>query len=397
MKNIFLNACCYLCFVFVVFFVPLCKAQPNLYGIRNSGLTYQFVSINCSNDSLEVLNNLNINFYTPKFSSCYDHSNHRYFYCTGQIMFILDVLSGTMIDSINFSTIHPSFLQNIVYNPVDGFIYGIKMNIGTLVQNFTRFNPSNGNLNNVQTLSQQIDVGVASKSVINMEKLTYVNQSTKIAVIDIRTGNILSNSQIQNVSSETFDHMAFSCKLQSYIGLSNNPIIPEEYLSTVQELNPVVSHINTSAIPVSYYKNYQSGCSIDNDNDIYFFTATGGNIYGIDINSGQVVYSHTFPGFEFLFLESGSSYSCPISETIDKSNDVELFPNPTSDKINIQSNNQINSISVYTIDGQEILLMNKLDDGIFKYQIELNGLSPDLYFMKVVCDNQTYLRKFIVR
>ncbi|MBK7430856.1 MAG: hypothetical protein IPI62_07940 [Bacteroidetes bacterium] len=67
-----------------------------LYGIRNYSRKFEFVKIDCNNDSLTILNLLPDYYYSFSFSASFDYYRNKYYYCTGQRMKVLDALTGTL-------------------------------------------------------------------------------------------------------------------------------------------------------------------------------------------------------------------------------------------------------------------------------------------------------------
>ena len=368
------------------------KAQQTLYGIKNTGTSFEFAGINTVNDSITVYLQLPLNFYSPSFSSCYDASGSRYFYSTGQKIFVIDVNAGLITDTFDFVFIHPSYFLNIVYNPLDGFLYGIKKHTATLIEQFAKFNPVSGIFLDTINLNQNIEAGTACKSIIDAQTQQYIIQSSSLAAIDIATSQVLYNTPILNQANETFDHMAYSCKLQTLFGLSNNPVVPEEYFASINS-SANVAHVNSAPLPVSYYKQYQSGSSIDNNSDIYYYAATNGIIYGIDIHTGSVVYDHNYgSGFEFLFLESASDYYCPIADVknINSKNRILVFPNPANADITFSftlPGNPDSQLHIYTNTMQLISSENLGMNEVLK-KINIDSYTPGLYIYTIVQNDQ---------
>lgn len=76
---------------------------------------------------------------------------------------------------------------------------------------------------------------------------------------------------------------------------------------------------------------------------------------------------------------------------VDLNETIQIFPNPSSDKISIQvsSNDKITEAHIYSITGE--LLKNVFQDDHF----EISNLSPGLYFTQVVCGSRTYTGRFV--
>jgi hypothetical protein len=399
---------CSVLFLSILFLINKSYTQSTLYGIKNTAQTYELVGIDCSHDSVTVItpqfpsvvNNFPLYYYTPNFSSCYNYKNKIYYLCTGQILYVVDVLTGAITDTFDFRTIHPNFLLHIVYNPKDGFIYGVLWDLATSAEKFARFDPATGIFLDTIPIPQPVGVGIGCKSVIDAGKQEYIVQSTGLAAIDISTGNVIYNNPIQNITGQTLDHIAYSCKYQKIFGLSNNPDVPEEYFSSVDSVTALVNNIDISPLPVNYYKQYQSGCSIDNITDICYYAASGGIIYGINIYSGNVVYNHNYgPGFDFLFIESASDYDCEIEtiKHVDENNGLILFPNPVRNSLYLTKSNEelIKNISIFNTIGCKQTIEYSSIKNNEDIELNLSSLSSGIYFLELFTDKRKVVRRFV--
>ena len=76
--------------------------------------------------------------------------------------------------------------------------------------------------------------------------------------------------------------------------------------------------------------------------------------------------------------------------------DVEIFPNPVSDKVNIQMGNDhaLSKVSIYNHEGQRFV--NVFFDSVSDCLIDISDLTSGLYFIKIeTMDNQIGMFKFI--
>lgn len=144
----------------------------------------------------------------------------------------------------------------------------------------------------------------------------------------------------------------------------------------------LVTLINSSALPVSYYKHYLSGSAIDNDSDIFYYPAVGGYVYGIDIHNGSLVYSHNYgSNTEFLFMESASDYLCEVAgiENIKNESRLLVYPNPTSNNIHftrIPDDNFPLELSILSINGTLLLEQTVITNN---QSISLYGIASGMY------------------
>jgi hypothetical protein len=80
-----------------------------------------------------------------------------------------------------------------------------------------------------------------------------------------------------------------------------------------------------------------------------------------------------------------------IEESNADKKDIILYPNPATDKLNIE-NLQNGSIEILNIQGQTILRQSLKQD---KTDIDIRGLAKGLYFLRLICNDKTKVTKFI--
>ena len=85
-------------------------------------------------------------------------------------------------------------------------------------------------------------------------------------------------------------------------------------------------------------------------------------------------------------------------EVVIESNEISIFPNPASSEITLgyTGNKQLESATIINVNGQ---IVKQLDLTNFNQsqQISINDLSKGVYFMQIVSEDQTIVKKLIVR
>lgn len=104
-------------------------------------------------------------------------------------------------------------------------------------------------------------------------------------------------------------------------------------------------------------------------------------------NNGKIDILTSFNKYPFTIWENTTALSVNDFET-DKSL-VKIYPNPTTNYINIQSNFDINSVEVYSLQGQKVLLVEN------QKTINISSLSKGIYFLKVKTVNGEITKKII--
>jgi hypothetical protein len=112
--------------------------------------------------------------------------------------------------------------------------------------------------------------------------------------------------------------------------------------------------------------------------------------------------------FNFTLSSGNTVTSCPIMLTYINGNNpgpgssVEaytatsliVYPNPSSDKVNIQCSNNIQSVEIFDMAGRSVKRIDGI--GYNNYTMNISSLSQALYFVKVIDEyNQTIISKII--
>ena len=127
--------------------------------------------------------------------------------------------------------------------------------------------------------------------------------------------------------------------------------------------------------------------------------------------SYNISFANEFPEnqnilFDFTLTSGGSSTSCPIMLTslniYDPSsinghhvNSLLVYPNPSSDYINIQSNTVIKDIEVIDLAGRCVRHATNVDDNT--YSLNISSLSSSIYFVRVKDENDHTLISKIIK
>lgn len=149
--------------------------------------------------------------------------------------------------------------------------------------------------------------------------------------------------------------------------------------------------------PITTYKYwtnplpFPAACSIEFYSEFQTYFKGLGYYYSTSYYDIQSVNTGTY----LLYYKKGSE-TCGnfVNKTIELnlSNEVKLFPNPASDKIEIQSHFYFNSYDIYAIDGSKILSEN-----LNSKEIVLSDLKAGIYFLELKSKANTIARKRFVK
>ncbi|MEI7677415.1 MAG: T9SS type A sorting domain-containing protein, partial [Bacteroidales bacterium] len=76
--------------------------------------------------------------------------------------------------------------------------------------------------------------------------------------------------------------------------------------------------------------------------------------------------------------------------TLDKFNDVQIFPNPAKSIINLKSNHEIKSVEVCDLSGKQ--LMKTINP---KNSVDISSVQKGIYFLKISLNNGLMVKKII--
>ena len=78
-----------------------------------------------------------------------------------------------------------------------------------------------------------------------------------------------------------------------------------------------------------------------------------------------------------------------MKQSVSNSN-INIYPNPTNGLLNINTNENINSISIYNIIGKQVL--NTID----KETINISSLEDGIYFIDITTEKGIYTQRIIL-
>lgn len=286
-----------------------------------------------------------------------------------------------LIISILYSTVAFNQTYCIMVDQDDGF----KEYLGI-------FDISTGNLEKVSTSNVSSFVNNGTSPIIDPVNGKYVyltSNPLSVEIIDLDSGEIETSFNYSN--SDTFPrHFAYNILDSSIYCLKvdkNNGF--NEYLSTFDISTGSLNQISISSVSSSV--NNGTTPIIDPENGKYIYLPSNpGPVKVIDLNSGEVTSSFNY---DTGFFPRHFAYTRNNNATFTTHNvrkNIEVYPNPASDKLIIKSKHLINEIKVYALDGK---LLKSLDQNV--NSIDVSNLSHGLYFLQISINGEIIDKKFI--
>lgn len=222
-------------------------------------------------------------------------------------------------------------------------------------------NDYNGTYGNSITASGNGSVNLNINNVIFWQNTTNGTAATR----DISDGlsstyDVFIRNSIANVSSNAGTYGTFNA-------------------TNVTTLDPATDNLN---LDTEYKPTSASNYIVDQGDNAYYDVALFGDL---DLAGNDRVFNNTIDLGAYEYISTLS-----VDDVSLNTNSVRLYPNPVNDKLFIKSDNAIDSITIYNVNGQIIKQTE-----IFSNGLDVSGLNAGLYFINIKSDNRENIKKFI--
>jgi len=112
----------------------------------------------------------------------------------------------------------------------------------------------------------------------------------------------------------------------------------------------------------------------------------------IDRNLSTAVNYYRIKQFDF---DGKMSYSSIVSANPDGKTIIQLFPNPVNTDLSIISNEEMNRVRMYKLDGT--LVFEEMKKSAKKLSINVQGFTPGVYYIDVVTTNGALKEKIVIQ
>ena len=215
-----------------------------------------------------------------------------------------------------------------------------------------------------------------------------VSQNPILGVLYLSTNQLTSLDVSQNPS---LINLTLSRNQLTSLDVSQNPILDILFVSN-NDLTSLDVSQNSSLVELILFNNQLSSLNLKNGNNhnmIRMLAQDNPNLPCILVDDEN----NTYPicaGNNGWCKDSTTIYSedCVLGIEEYDSINFTIFPNPTQNVLNIESNEAIESIRIYSLQGQLI----KVDSSS---KVDVTQLSSGLYFVQVIIDGKSETKKFV--
>lgn len=249
----------------------------------------------------------------------------------------------------------------------------------------------------------------------------YFIADNKLLTVNLITNQIFESSYNTGMSNyvsfkqcndNLFVHLSDVNMYNSSLFLINNQnsqqvILPDGAITASTCINEkllYVSRTTTSlvqkVIKITDGNNFTNINLLQNNQSIDFINYPLNNVSDV-FKAGNYIYFHLFipqlnyDGSELYSISNLNQFLNSKEENIsyqNNQNTINIYPNPTSDYININSNKKITlkNIYLYDISGKEILIKTPTHN-----RIDLSNLPSGVYIIKIMTDIGTFNKKIL--
>lgn len=205
--------------------------NDSLYGLywNNSSSSFFMASISPSTGLITSISNHSIPGLggTIQGATAYDDTNHRYFAMSGNQLFSIDAISGTLISSPVLGLSSGDQLTHFYYNSTLNTLNGLVQNSNTQMCYLVSINTETGVINKIGP-GKTFGIGGGSSSIDNINQRYLFTYSTGgstfyIATIDIATGQTVSNQLIPLTSGSNIHNISFDNQRGKLFGIHWDP------------------------------------------------------------------------------------------------------------------------------------------------------------------------------
>lgn len=156
---------------------------------------------------------------------------------------------------------------------------------------------------------------------------------------------------------------------------------------------PLNGALITACIPNATNNGYNLTYTYKNNTDSVVYSWDANGNYTFNYYTGATMDStetkHGFVQCVVPATPTGTQNSL-------KQESMTLFPNPTSEEINIKSNKGIRSVQIYAINGDLLLTENKSVNSLGVYSVSVKELKAGIYLIRTIdIDNAVAIKKFV--
>jgi hypothetical protein len=342
----------------------------------------------------------------------------------------LDLNNGTMVNSVPLSNpIQDSYFDNFRFNNSDSTLYGLARrntydpitmtNFGEVF--LAKTNTNTGVITQISPTSVAQGFALAGSAIDPYQMVYYFSTGSNLLGLDLYNGNIYTNVPINNPYGIAFDNFTYSCAdstiygliRQNYFSYYTDSLLPGVVFQTLDsstvklgKINPNTGLVTLISPSTLTYGGYSLNASSTIDpNTMTYYYSTGYQMVGVSLNTGLVTSAETYTFENGQYFELMRNFQNCIAarairanpgqvgmDELPGSSAVNIYPNPSTDIVNISGQDVISQLELVTVSGQ---LVYSNSAAAQNFQMDVSGLNPGMYLLKISMGGKTEIHKIL--
>lgn len=341
------------------------QSTDRLFALRNAAPgVFKYCSISTATGAYTDIALSSFTGVGSGFSSCVDPIGGRYFVSNGAEIHGIDVVSSVLLPAIVLPLATQTLFEQIVFDPCSGTFIGILHHFPSPTYTLSRFDPVTAAFSSIRSLPSTQYLDQTRPAEFDAQSGTYIvfanvigDAGAELACIDTHNGDLLSAEAVDDMEGEAFLHWALACEAPGrrlgLIGTSLNYGQQIKYVGECDPFLPEVSHAIPPFTAQGFWKPIYGGSCLDQDENMFYWSAAGGIVVGASLNTSSYQYIVT-SGDDLMFLEHMSG--CPCSTSTDVGAERTLAPfSLVGAELILTSVERLESVDVYNTAGQLVL------------------------------------------
>lgn len=385
MKNLIL-----ICFFLFVNFHGFAQADSATFGISANlqGQGLYLSKLNVPDGNVTRLSAQAVSLDPGGFGRTIDPLHQLYYYLPGEDLLVLDLATGEALRQVRIQQQANTSFMGAAFNYKDSTLYGIVLDDSGSVLKLASLDPFSGMVSTLSDSSLASSFSVFSGTTLDpflgiFYFVTLNGPDKRLIGADLKTGRVVSAVVIGMAAAERFGPMEFNCGDSILYGLAGNYIQGRKLgrIDPVTGELKILSRFNVADTVLNEF------ATIDPFGKVFYFEAADHTYRGVDLKTGDLVsmvpvippQGSYFTGFQYnhnCFMHPPSSV-----EAIEGRTDLNVFPNPVSDRLNIRSRTGIRKAEIIDLTGR--ILVTSDGGGEYAVTLDLSTFREGLYFLRI--------------
>jgi hypothetical protein len=338
------------------------QQSAKLMGAHSNGNSQVFSSMSLSGGGYTQISVLNTPFNSVNVETTFDDSHYRYFVKKSTAVYVIDALTGSILDSIS----NLGSFYNMEYDQFSNKLIGLSPNGTTIVCKTIDLVTKSQTIKSMLISVDSIVIGESTFDPINRRYFSMTNLG--VIVID-------STGTLRDVL----------CSSPGLFGMEYNPISNKIFYLEWNGTNYDFVSVEANTCSISNLGNLNGLISavrgestFDKSLGLYYHKTNLG-IVQIDSQTGQIQQVIS-PSNNFGGLEIKRNYTGTGLVSQKKENEISVFPNPSNRLFNFRNLKSGTRLEIYDINGK-LFSQTVLSES--SIELDMLGETPGIYFYEI--------------